>query len=149
MPLLNGLLEKLRLRPKTPLRDPLYIFVLDDDVLRQQWFIKQFEGNLIDVAADVEKAIELLSSNQYDTIFLDHDLLPEHYESSIQDDERTGYALAFWLAAHPDVQPSSNITVHTRNANGAIRMVNILRLGGRDAEYVPYPLLIQKIKKYK
>lgn len=149
MQLLDGLLEKLGLRVKAPLRDPLHIFVLDDDVLRQQWFVKQFAGNLIDVVADVEKAIELLSDKQYDTLFLDHDLLPEHYESSARDDERTGYALALWLAAHPDIQASSNITVHTRNAEGAMRMVTMLRLGGREAEYVPYPLLMQKIEKYK
>jgi hypothetical protein len=148
MKVFDVLLEKFGRRAK-PARDPLRIFVLDDDRLRQQWFIKEFDGNKVDVAETVEEAIELLSKNIYDTLFLDHDLLPEHYESSAHDDERTGYALALWLAAYPDIQPSSNITVHTRNAEGGLRMVNILRLGGREVEYVPYPLLMQKIKKYK
>ena len=82
------------------------------------------------------------------TVFLDHDLLPEHYNSDARDDERTGYAVAAWLAAHPAVQPSAMIIVHTRNADGAMRMVELLRDSGRHAEYVPFPVLSQKVRSY-
>lgn len=143
--LLNNLLEKIGVRSQVARRAPISVFLLDDDKLRHQWFAKHFEGDFLDVAEDVPRAIELLSQNDYDALFLDHDLLPEHYEGK-RDDERTGYAVARWLAENPHIQPSSTIYVHTRNADGAMRMVELMRESGRLVEYLPYPLLIQKIK---
>jgi hypothetical protein len=46
------------------------------------------------------------------------------------------------------VQRASTILVHTRNADGAMRMVELLRNSGRAAEYVPFPLLAERIKRY-
>lgn len=129
-------------------RNPIRVFLLDDDVRRHQWFVKRFVGDEIDIAETPTDAIAKLSANSYDAIFLDHDLLPEHYKSSEPDDERTGYAVAAWLASHPEHQPASTIMVHTRNADAAIRMVEALRATGRLAEYVPFPMLEHKIKNY-
>ena len=103
---------------------------------------------VIDVAHDVREARELLGAYNYDAIFLDHDLHPEHYESSTPDDERTGYAIALWLASNPELQRASTILVHTRNADGAMRMVEELRRAGRSAEFVPFPMLEERIKHY-
>jgi hypothetical protein len=89
-----------------------------------------------------------LATGYYDAIFLDHDLHPEHYHAESSDDERTGYAIAFWLSTNPEIQQASTILVHTRNADGAMRMVECLRSGGRSAEYVPFPYLADRIKKY-
>ena len=148
MGILHGVLSKLGLRSVAVERHPIRVFLLDDDTRRHGWFAKRFEGDQLDVAEDVSSAQELLQKNVYDAIFLDHDLLPEHYGSETFDDERTGYAIASWLAAQPDLQRASTILVHTRNADGAIRMVEELRRAGRQAEYVPFPLLAQKIKNY-
>ena len=148
MGILNGLLSRLGLRDTSAPRNAIRVFLLDDDTLRHRWFAKRFAGDQLDIAVDVERAMELLAANFYDAIFLDHDLLPEHYHSSTHDDETTGYAVATWLAARPDLQQASTIMVHTRNAEGAMRMVEKLRLAGRRAEYVPFPLLEQKIKYY-
>jgi hypothetical protein len=148
MGILHGVLSKLGLRSVAVERHPIRVFLLDDDTRRHGWFAKRFEGDQLDVAEDVSSAQELLKKNVYDAIFLDHDLLPEHYGSETFDDERTGYAIASWLAAQPDLQRASTILVHTRNADGAIRMVEELRRAGRQAEYVPFPLLAQKIKNY-
>jgi hypothetical protein len=148
MSILRGVLSKLGLNSLTVERHPIRVFLLDDDTRRHQWFAKRFEGDYLDVAEDVTSAQELLRVNRYDAIFLDHDLLPEHYGSETPDDERTGYAIASWLAAEPEIQRASTILVHTRNADGAIRMVEELRRAGRQAEYVPFPLLAQKIKNY-
>jgi len=38
--------------------------------------------------------------------------------------------------------------VHTRNADGAMRMVEELRRSGRTAEYVPFHFLADRIKRY-
>jgi CheY-like chemotaxis protein len=148
MSILKGFLRKLGLDNVTAQRSPIRVFLLDDDTRRHVWFTKRFDGDTLDIADDVPRARELLSQNFYDAIFLDHDLLPEHYHSRSKDDERTGYAIACWLASEPKLQPASTIMVHTRNADGAMRMVEELRRAGRQAEYVPFPLLAQKIKHY-
>ena len=133
---------------ETAERHPIRVFLLDDDQRRHQWFATRFKGDLIDVANNVEQAQQFLENNSYDALFLDHDLHPEHYNSFSQDDERTGYAIASWLASNPQLQRASTILVHTRNADGAMRMIEELRRAGRMAEYVPFPLLAERIKHY-
>jgi hypothetical protein len=148
MRLLHSLLSKLGLSKVKAERHPIRVFLLDDDKRRHRWFSARFKGDFVDVADNVEQAQEFLSANSYDAIFLDHDLHPEHYNTDSRDDTRTGYAIASWLAAHPELQPASTILVHTRNADGAMRMVEELRRAGRTAEYVPFPLLEERIKRY-
>jgi len=148
MPLLHSLLSKLGLSRVKAERHPIRVFLLDDDKRRHRWFAERFEGDLVDVADNVERAQELLSANAYDAIFLDHDLHPEHYNATSHDDERTGYAVALWLGANPGLQRASTIMVHTRNADGAMRMVEELRRAGRTADYVPFPYLAERIKHY-
>jgi CheY-like chemotaxis protein len=143
---LQGLLDKLGLGDFLAPREPLRIFLLDDDVLRHEWFARQFKGDSLDVAVDPTEAIALLSKESYDLIFLDHDLLPEHYHAEVRDDARTGYAVALWLAEQPAKQPAATVVVHTRNAEGAFRMVELLRRAGRQAEHIPYTILPTKIK---
>jgi hypothetical protein len=55
-----------------------------------------------------------------------------------------GYAVALWLSTNPDIQRASTILVHTRNADGAMRMVEELRKAGRSAEYVPFPFWLSE-----
>lgn len=148
MGILSGVLNKLGLNGVKASRSPIRVFLLDDDTRRHVWFAKRFDGDYLDIAYDVGRAREFLSENLYDAIFLDHDLLPEHYHAETTDDENTGYAIALWLASRPELQRASTIMVHTRNADGAMRMVEELRRAGRQAEYVPFPLLAQKIKHY-
>lgn len=146
MGILQGLLDKVGLGHMLAPRERLNVFLLDDDVLRHEWFAKQFAGDRLDVAADPARAIELLSSNQYDLIFLDHDLLPEHYYAEEFDDERSGYAVARWLSERPGRCAVARIIAHTRNADGALRMVELLRRVGLQAEHVPFQMLAPKIK---
>jgi CheY-like chemotaxis protein len=145
----QGLLGKLGLNDASRQRAAIRVFLLDDDESRHDWFDARFAGDHLDIAVEPRRAIELLSQNFYDAIFLDHDLLPEHYKSSAHDDERTGYAVAAWLAANPDVQPAATIIVHTRNADAAQRMVQEMeRAGRRRVEHVSFQYLPQKIKNY-
>src|SRR5919202_1847360 len=148
MSLLQGLLDRFT-RRTTARRSALRVLLLDDDERRHDWFARRFAGDKLDIAVEPSKAIALLTANPYDAIFLDHDLLPEHYRTTEPtDEERTGYAVATWLAARPEVQPSSTIIVHTRNANGALKMVRKMREAGRRAEYVPWPRLPEQIRNY-
>lgn len=148
MSLFHSLLTKLGLVSVKAERHPIKVFLLDDDERRHKWFQIRFKGDSLDIADNVIQAKEILGSTHYDAIFLDHDLHPEHYHSESTDDERTGYAIALWLSSNPDLQKASTILVHTRNADGAMRMVEQLRNSGRTAEYVPFPLLAERIKRY-
>jgi CheY-like chemotaxis protein len=148
MSILQGLLNKIGLGASHG-RRPLRVFLLDDDTLRHEWFARQFKGERLDVAEDPARSIELLSANHYDLIFLDHDLLPEHYYAKEFDDERSGYAVARWLAETPARLAAATIIVHTRNADGALRMVELLRRTGRPAEHVPFHMLAPKIKQLR
>jgi hypothetical protein len=148
MKMLQSILNKLGLTHVRAERHPIRVFLLDDDVRRHRWFTSRFKGDYLDIAHNVSEAQKLLSAGSYDAIFLDHDLHPEHYNSDSTDDERTGYAIARWLCSNPDLQRASTILVHTRNADGAMRMVGELRAAGRSADYVPFPLLADKIRSY-
>jgi hypothetical protein len=149
MSIFNTLLIKLGLADLKAERNPITVFLLDDDQRRHRWFIKRFDGDDIDIAETVDDAKEFLSQYAYDAIFLDHDLLPHHYESNNHDDfASTGYAIAEWLYENKNLQRAATVIVHTRNADGAFRMVEKLRESGRHVEYVPFPMLDLKIKNY-
>jgi hypothetical protein len=129
-------------------RHPIRIFLLEDDERRCEWFAKRFKGDQLDIACDVSRAKELLSTESYDSIFLDHDLMPEHYGATESDDERTGYAIASFLAAHPELQRAATIMVHSFNADGAMRMVEELRAAGRQVDYVPFHFLEERLRNF-
>lgn len=130
-------------------RASISVFLLDDDKRRHRWFQKRFDGDAIDIAETVEDAKKFLAGSTYDAIFLDHDLLPHHYESNDHDDfARTGMAIAEWLNEQSDLQRAATIIVHTRNADAAIPMVMKLRESGRSVEYCAFPMLDLKIKNY-
>ena len=149
MGVFRNLLLRFRLVDTRVERTPISVFLLDDDTRRHKWFEKRFNGDGLDVAETVDKAKEFLAAKAYDAIFLDHDLLPHHYESNDHgDDTRTGMAIADWLNERSDLQRAATIIVHTRNADAAIPMVVKLRESGRNVEYCAFPMLDMKIKNY-
>ena len=148
MSFIRNLLNKLGLATPASERHPIRVLLLEDDERRCEWFAKRFRGDELDVATDVARAKELLAAERYDAIFLDHDLMPEHYNSPNFDDERTGYAIASVLASQPELQRAATIMVHSYNADGGLRMVEELRRSGRQVEYVPFHLLEERIRTY-
>jgi len=148
MSLIERLKQKFGLASPHAGRHPIRIFLLEDDERRCEWFNKRFKGDEIDIACEVEAAKELLSTRTYDSIFLDHDLMPEHYGSDIPDDERTGYAIASFLAEQRELQRSATIMVHSFNADGALRMVETLRGAGRQADYIPFHMLEERLRNF-
>lgn len=149
MSIIRSILIRLGLADLGAERAPISVLLLDDDVRRHRWFKKRFDGDELSIAATVDEAKALLADANYDAIFLDHDLLPHHYESNNHDDfGSTGYAIAEWLHDRPELQRASTIIVHTRNADAAVRMVQKLRDAGRNVEYCAFPMLDLKIKNY-
>ena len=122
------------------------ILIVEDDEARCAWFRGRLAGAEIDITCDVAQAVVWLAERDYTTVLLDHDLQDEHYFSNEPDDERTGYAVAAWLASHPDRQRDATIIVHSLNYAGAERMVEALRAAGRDAEHVPFPYLQTELR---
>jgi Cyclic-phosphate processing Receiver domain len=147
MSVIERLKQKLGLQTADSGRAPIRIFVLEDDERRCAWFEKRFKGDTLHISCDIAEAKELLESNIYDSIFLDHDLMPEHYGSEETDDERTGYAIASFLASRPELQRAATIMVHSFNAEGALRMVEELRGAGRQADYVPFHFLEERLRR--
>lgn len=117
------------------------ILIVEDDEARCLWFRARLEGSELDVTCDVRQAVLWLAERDYSAVLLDHDLSEEHYFSNERDDERTGYAVARWLAEHPTSQRDALIVVHSLNYTGARRMVDVLRDAGREAEHIPFHLL--------
>ncbi len=149
MGFLRNLLIKLNLADVRADRTPISVFLLDDDKRRHKWFEKRFYGDTIEIAENVQEAKEMLESGAYDALFLDHDLLPHHYQSNDHDDyANTGYAIAEWLTERKELHRAATIIVHTRNADAAIPMVQKLRETGRNVEYCAFPMLDLKIKNY-
>ena len=122
------------------------ILIVEDDETRCAWFHQKFAGHEQDVTCDVAQAVQWLTEREYGVILLDHDLADEHYFSNEPDDERTGYAVAAWLAAHPDRQRDAMIVIHSLNYPGAQRMLETLRDAGRDAEHVPFHYLQMELR---
>lgn len=117
------------------------ILIVEDDPVRCEWFHGRLAGAEIDLTCDVRQAVAWLAERDYSIILLDHDLVEEHYFSNEPDDERTGYAVAHWLAGNPDRQREATVIVHSLNYTGAERMVETLRAAGRDAEHIPFHYL--------
>jgi CheY-like chemotaxis protein len=117
------------------------VLVVEDDEARCAWFRERLAGRRLDVTCDVSEAIAWLAERDYEAIMLDHDLADEHYFSNATDDERTGYAVARWLADHPTAQRDALIVIHSLNYTGARRMLEALRDAGRDAEHIPFHYL--------
>jgi len=117
------------------------VLVVEDDEARCAWFRRRLEGHQLDVTCDVGEAVRWLARRDYAAILLDHDLREEHYFSTRPDDERTGYAVARWLADHPTRQRGALIVIHSLNYPGARRMLDLLLDSGRDAEHIPFHLL--------
>ena len=128
MGLIRSILIRLKLADLSAERTPISVLLLDDDERRHRWFKKRFEGDELDIAETVGEAKDLLAKHSYDAIFLDHDLLPHHYESNDHGDlANTGYAVAEWLNDRSELQRAATVIVHTRNADAAIPMVQKLR----------------------
>jgi CheY-like chemotaxis protein len=117
------------------------ILIVEDDEIRRSWFDKKFAQYQRDATHDVSLAVQWLRERDYALIFLDHDLAEEHYHLEMADDGLTGYAVAAWLAEHPESQPAVPIIIHSLNYTGSERMLQCLLSAGRNAEHVPFPYL--------
>jgi hypothetical protein len=96
------------------------ILVVDDDMMRHNWFDRQYSGHDIWHSYYYEDAIDKLSEMAFDQAFLDHDL----------GQPMNGSDLALWMAAMDPESWPKGITIHSWNSEGADRMRRILEAAG-------------------
>ena len=118
------------------------ILVLDDMEERQKWFAdklpKYVDNPEIFVAKDVDEAIKCFQEiNEFDIMFLDHDLGGRIYVDS--NDPNTGYQVAKYMVENGI--KGKEIIIHTLNYAGAQNMMALLP----DAKYVPFTSLYSRM----
>lgn len=107
------------------------ILILEDDPDR----VKRFKSHLIEhdvtYTDDTKACIQLLNSDTFDAVFLDHDLFGKTY---VKSGENTGYEVAEWLGNNPDKKPDL-IIIHSLNGNGAKLMQEAIK---SNSYYIPF-----------
>lgn len=100
------------------------IMFLDDMQSRRDVFKTQSIGHTVDFAITAKQAIELLKNNEYDAIYLDHDLENDHYQSN-EDHHEDGRFVA--RALREMTQHHGKIVViHSLNPGGRANIKSIL-----------------------
>lgn len=99
------------------------ILILDDDFIRHEHFSKKFSESILKHVYNSEMCIEALKNEDWDVVFLDHDLGGKIYVNS--NEENTGYQVAKWLSNHKDRIPNK-IFIHSYNSVGSKNMKSLL-----------------------
>lgn len=101
------------------------ILFLDDMKSRRDVFKQKSIGCSVDFATTAQEAIDFLRKNEYDAIYLDHDLEDEHYQCN-KDDHEDGRFVAkklLEMAQHH----GKTVIVHSLNSNGRANIRSILK----------------------
>lgn len=94
------------------------IFVLEDNDYRVNFFIEKFCDCDVIVTENAYSAIEYLSVDVFDYLFLDHDL---------GDENGCGLDVAEYLADNPNNDNNyASIVVHSWNTPAAMKMLSLL-----------------------
>lgn len=101
------------------------ILILDDDENRHRLFKKHFTPlHQLTHVITAREAIHYLQHDNFDAIFLDHDLGGHAFVDS-NGPEETGYTVALWLRDHPNRCPK-NVYIHSMNPIGASNIQSVL-----------------------
>lgn len=117
------------------------ILILEDDQERIQKFREIFKYHDLTVTSIVSSCIQALENNDYDYLYLDHDLDGKVFVDSFGDIP-TGWHVAKWLSEHENRQPKV-IVLHSLNENGRKNMEQELP----DAIALPYAWEILKVEE--
>lgn len=110
------------------------IFILEDNKNRMAKFKRKLIGHKIDHTDNIEDGSNLVISNKYDLMFLDHDLGGEEMVDSFANN--TGYKLAEFISSF-SINKDTPCVVHSCNPAGANNMMRVLN----NAMAVPFTCL--------
>lgn len=105
------------------------ILILDDNDERIVWFKQYFPD--ADIAKDATQGIRKVITNDYDLIFLDHDLW--RTDELGKEDNNNGYEVAKALV-RSSLNKNADIIIHSMNFAGAQRIKGLLP----QAQYIPF-----------
>lgn len=94
------------------------ILILEDNADRQRQFRKNNIGHSVIVVDNAKEAIELLKSQTWDLLCLDHDL---GGTQNVASGDGTGWEVARFLAENPQNKPA-NVVLHSLNGPGVQNM---------------------------
>jgi len=114
------------------------ILILEDNTIRIEKFELLFKNQQLRIVQNVEDAITFCLSEEFQIMWLDHDLEGKIWEDSNK--ENTGYQFIKWLVDN-EKQRNSLIYIHSMNPIGASKMLNYLKDNGYDGIWIPFNLL--------
>jgi hypothetical protein len=112
------------------------ILILEDDDRRIRKFKENFIGCELFITHLPAVANKHLEEEEFDMIFLDHDLADAHYKVDTVCNETTGLCTAKFLGDNPNLCKTTPIVVHSQNPAGSERMFQAL--GRRVKHKIPY-----------
>jgi CheY-like chemotaxis protein len=113
------------------------VLFLDDMDARLRWATKNLGDNLTLVVTAEDAIYELRQTDEFDVVYLDHDLGGETYVDPRRPD--TGSGVVRWIVANkPKI---GEVVVHSLNTPAANYMVQDLREAGYAASYIPFTTL--------
>jgi len=114
------------------------IFVLEDDTIRIEKFELLFKNQQLRIVQNVEDAITSCLSDEFQIMWLDHDLGGRIWTDS--NEENTGYQFVKWLIENQK-QKNALIYIHSMNPIGANKMLNLLLDNKYDGIWIPFNLI--------
>ena len=94
------------------------ILILDDDLNRHGFFNNALRHEDVTNVYTSKECIEELKKEDWDIVFLDHDLGGQVY---VESGEYTGYEVALFLEQNPEYKPPK-VIIHSLNPQGARNM---------------------------
>jgi CheY-like chemotaxis protein len=131
------------------------ILIVEDDLARAELFTEALRGHTIYLSKTVDRALQWLKEGvEFDTIFLDHDLLDHHYSdhpeligetleqryNRIHNHPGTGREVALFLRDNPSVCKDARIIIHSMNRTASEMMRRDLE--SRSADKLPFPVVM-------
>ena len=110
------------------------ILVVEDSEERLKKITSFLIGYTYDIAPKANIAIDLLKTNTYDYVFLDHDLEEEHYETQCFG-KGTGYEVAQFIVENKE--SIKRVILHSLNPVGRDRMLVLLKNAEYDVKSAP------------
>lgn len=98
------------------------ILILEDDPNRHRAFKTNFAPHEICITENSKECIQLLVDENWDMLFLDHDL---GGQQMVESGENTGYEVAIFLEEHYMFRPAT-VVIHSFNPIGARKMSQAL-----------------------
>ena len=120
------------------------ILFLDDMDERHREFKRISIGHQVNHVYDAQRAIELLQTEKYDQVFLDHDLSREDIMIDVGEDGKvpTGMTVVDYILTM--AEPPPDVIVHSCNGPAAIEMERRLATLPIKVRRIAFPHLIHR-----